>query len=136
MLVNPTKPAAAIDEAIRKVRDIDSGTLIQKNQQFMDYLQNGVEVSYMHNGEAVNDIVYLIDFAHPDRNTFQAINQWTYVEKSEKRADIMIFVNGLPLSSWSSNRRPERKPTLPPHTVKSATTFRKSRPYSSTTSSA
>ena len=97
MLVNPTKPAVAIDEAIRKVRDIDSGTLVQKNQQFMDYLQNGVEVSYMHKGEAVNDIVYLIDFAHPDRNTFQAINQWTYVEKSEKRADIIIFVNGLPL---------------------------------------
>ena len=97
MLVNPTKPAAAIDEAIRKVRDIDSGTLVQKNQQFMDYIQNGVEVSYMHKGEMVNDIVYLIDFAHPDRNTFQAINQWTYVEKSEKRADIMIFVNGLPL---------------------------------------
>ena len=97
MLVNPTKPAAAIDEAIRKVRDIDSGSLVQKNQQFMDYLQNGVEVSYMHKGETVNDIVYLIDFAHPDRNTFQAINQWTYVEKSEKRADIMIFVNGLPL---------------------------------------
>jgi len=97
MLVNPTKPAAAIDEAIRKVRDIDSGSLVQKNQQFMDYLQNGVEVSYMHKGEAVNDIVYLIDFTHPDRNTFQAINQWTYVEKSEKRADIIIFVNGLPL---------------------------------------
>lgn len=97
MLVNPTKPAVAIDEAIRKVRDIDSGSLVQKNQQFMDYLQNGVEVSYMHKGEAVNDIVYLIDFAHPDRNTFQAINQWTYVEKSEKRADIIIFVNGLPL---------------------------------------
>ena len=97
MLVNPTKPAAAIDEAIRKVRDIDSGTLVQKNEQFMDYLQNGVEVSYLQNGEAINDIVYLIDFAHPDRNTFQAINQWTFVEKSEKRADIVIFVNGLPL---------------------------------------
>ncbi|MBR3527904.1 MAG: type I restriction endonuclease subunit R [Bacteroidales bacterium] len=97
MLVNPVKPAAAIDEAIRKVRDIDSGTLVQKNQQFMDYLQNGVEVSYTHKGEAVNDIVYLIDFTHPDRNSFQAINQWTYVEKSEKRADIIIFVNGLPL---------------------------------------
>ena len=97
MLVNPTKPAAAIEEAIRKVRDIDSGTLVQKNQKFMDYLQNGVEVSFMHKGEAMNDIVYLIDFVHPDRNTFQAINQWTYVEKSEKRADIMIFVNGLPL---------------------------------------
>ena len=97
MLVNPTKPAVAIEEAIRKVRDIDSGTLIQKNEKFMDYLQNGVEVSYLHKGEAFNDIVYLIDYAHPDRNSFQAINQWTFVEKSEKRADIMIFVNGLPL---------------------------------------
>ena len=97
MLVNPTKPTAAIDEAIRKVRDIDTGTLVKKNEKFMDYLQNGVEVSYMHNGETVNDIVYLIDFAHPDRNTFQAINQWTFVEKSEKRADIIVFVNGLPL---------------------------------------
>ena len=97
MLVNPTKPASAIDEAIRKVRDIDTGSLVQKNEKFMDYLQNGVEVSYMHKGETINDIVYLIDFAHPDRNTFQAINQWTFVEKSEKRADIMVFVNGLPL---------------------------------------
>ena len=97
MLVNPTKPTAAIDEAIRKVRDIDTGTLVKKNEKFMDYLQNGVEVSYLHNGETVNDIVYLIDFAHPDRNTFQAINQWTFVEKSEKRADIIVFVNGLPL---------------------------------------
>ena len=97
MLVNPTKPASAIDEAIRKVRDIDTGSLVQKNEKFMDYLQNGVEVSYMHKGETINDIVYLIDYAHPDRNTFQAINQWTFVEKSEKRADIMVFVNGLPL---------------------------------------
>ena len=97
MLVNPTKPASAIEEAIRKVRDIDTGSLVQKNEKFMDYLQNGVEVSYMHKGETINDIVYLIDFAHPDRNTFQAINQWTFVEKSEKRADIMVFVNGLPL---------------------------------------
>ena len=97
MLVNPTKPATAIDEAIRRIRDIDTGTLVQKNEKFMDFLQNGVEVTYMHKGETVNDIVYLIDFAHPDRNTFQAINQWTFVEKSEKRADIMVFVNGLPL---------------------------------------
>ena len=96
-LVNPSKPSAAIEEAIRKVRDIDSGTLVQKNEKFMNYLQNGVEVSYMHKGEHLNDIVYLIDYAHPDRNTFQAVNQWTFVEKAEKRADIIIFVNGLPL---------------------------------------
>ena len=96
-LVNPAKPAAAIEEAIRRVRDIDTGDLVQKNEKFMDFLQNGVEVTYSSNGETIHDIIYLIDFAHPDRNTFQAINQWTFVEYSEKRADIMIFVNGLPL---------------------------------------
>ncbi len=96
-LVNPTKPTEAIAEAIRRVRDIDTGTLVQKNEKFMDFLQNGVEVSYNVKGETIHDIVYLIDFVHPDRNTFQAINQWTFVEKSEKRADIVIFVNGLPL---------------------------------------
>lgn len=96
-LVNPTKPATAIAEAIRHIRDIDTGTLVQKNEKFMDFLQNGVEVSYDVKGETVHDIIYLIDYAHPDRNTFQAINQWTFVEKSEKRADIVIFVNGLPL---------------------------------------
>ena len=97
MLVNPNKPAVAIEEAIRRVRDIDTGTLVQKNEKFMDFLQNGVEVTYAVKGETIHDIVYLVDFQHPDRNTFQAINQWTYVEYSEKRADIMIFVNGLPL---------------------------------------
>lgn len=96
-LVNPTKPAVAIEEAIRRVRDIDTGTLVQKNEKFMDFLQNGVEVTYTVKGETIHDIIYLIDFVHPDRNTFQAINQWTFVEYSEKRADIMIFVNGLPL---------------------------------------
>ena len=45
-LVNPTKPSVAINEAIRRIKDIDTGTLVQKNEKFMDFLQNGVEVSY------------------------------------------------------------------------------------------
>ena len=96
-MVNPTKPMEAIEEAKRKLRDIDTGPLVQKNEKFMEYLQNGIEVSYLEKGDTIHDLVYLIDYEHPDRNTFQAINQWTFVEKSEKRADIMIFINGLPL---------------------------------------
>ena len=65
--LNPSLPAAAITEALYKLHHFENGSLEQKNTVFMDYLQNGVEVSYMNNGEAVNDIVYLIDFAHPDR---------------------------------------------------------------------
>ena len=96
-LVNPTKPNVAIDEAIRKVMSIDTGDLVQKNETFMDYLQNGVEVTYENDGEMVHDIIYLIDYFNTSRNKFQAVNQWTYQEYSEKRADIIIFINGLPL---------------------------------------
>ena len=95
--VNPSKHQNAIAEAIKKLTNIDSGDLAQKNGIFMDYLQNGIPVAYHDGKEIRHDIVYLIDYENIYRNTFQIINQWTYVEKSEKRADLIVFVNGLPL---------------------------------------
>ena len=96
-IVNPSKHQNAIAEAIKKLTNIDSGDLAQKNGIFMDYLQNGIPVAYHDGKEIRHDIVYLIDYENTYRNTFQIINQWTYVEKSEKRADLIVFVNGLPL---------------------------------------
>ena len=95
--VNPKKPHAAIHEAIIKLRNIDMGSLTQRNETFTDYLQHGIEVSYFNGKEMRNEMVYLIDFGHTDKNTFQVINQWTFIENAEKRADIIVFVNGLPL---------------------------------------
>ena len=95
--VNPSKHQNAISEAIKKLTNIDSGDLTQKNGVFMDYLQNGIPVAYHDGKEVRHDIVYLVDYENTDRNSFQIINQWTYVEKSEKRADLIVFVNGLPL---------------------------------------
>ena len=95
--VNPKKPHAAIHEAIIKLRNIDMGSLTQRNETFTDYLQHGIEVSYFNGKEMRNEMVYLIDFEHSDKNTFQVINQWTFIENAEKRADIIVFVNGLPL---------------------------------------
>ena len=96
-IVNPSKHQNAIAEAVKKLTNIDSGDISQKNTVFMDYLQNGIPVAYHDGKEVRHDIVYLIDYEKPHRNTFQIINQWTYVEKSEKRADLIVFVNGLPL---------------------------------------
>lgn len=96
--VNPKKPHAAIHEAIIKLRNIDMGSLTQRNETFTDYLQHGIEVSYFNGKEMRNEMVYLIDFEHTDKNTFQVINQWTFIENAEKRADIIVFVNGLPLA--------------------------------------
>lgn len=95
--VNLKKPYAAIHEAIIKLRNIDMGSLAQRNKTFTDYLQHGIEVSYFNGKEMRNEMVYLIDFEHTDKNTFQVINQWTFIENAEKRADIIVFVNGLPL---------------------------------------
>ena len=97
LTVNPKKPHTAIHEAIIKLRNIDVGSLTQRNETFTDYLQHGIEVSYFNGKEMRNEMVYLIDFEHTDKNTFQVINQWTFIENAEKRADIIVFVNGLPL---------------------------------------
>lgn len=95
--VNPGAPQAAINEALFKLRNIENGKLEQRNIIFTDYLQNGIEVAYFHNGEQKYERVHLIDYAHIDRNSFIVANQWTFQEHSEKRPDVVIFVNGLPL---------------------------------------
>lgn len=95
--VNPGVPQAAINEALFKLRNIENGKLEQRNIIFTDYLQNGIEVAYFHNGEQKYERVHLIDYDHIDRNSFIVANQWTFQEHSEKRPDEVIFVNGLPL---------------------------------------
>lgn len=95
--VNPGKPREALREAIHKIKDISTGSLTQRNERFMDMLQHGIEVSYHDGKEQRNDIVRLIDYKAIDHNTFQIVNQWTFVEHAEKRADMIVMINGLPL---------------------------------------
>ena len=63
----------------------------------MDYLQNGVSVNYFDANEQQSALVYLADYANVERNSFTVANQWTITENSEKRPDIIIFLNGMPL---------------------------------------
>lgn len=95
--VNPDVSEAAITEALYKLRNIENGPLPFRNSIFMDYLQNGIDVSYIEDGEEKATRVQLVDYGSTGRNSFILSNQWTFVEKSEKRADGIIFVNGLPL---------------------------------------
>lgn len=95
--INPTLPRQAINEAVLKINDIDSGSLQQRNEAFHEYLQSGVEVRFFDGKEEQNDIVYLIDFDNPKNNDFHVVNQWTFVEYSNKRPDLIVFVNGMPL---------------------------------------
>lgn len=96
-IINPAADKQALKEVLYKLMHLEHGTLIQQNKLFMDWLQNGVEVSYQKEGETKHDIVQLIDYRDLSNNAFHAINQWTIVENETKRPDIVVFVNGLPL---------------------------------------
>ena len=95
--VNPKMPEAALTETVYRLRNIEGGTVLLKNVQFMDFLQNGVSVNYYDKGEQRAALVSLVDYENIDRNTFTVANQWTIIENSEKRPDIIVFLNGLPV---------------------------------------
>ena len=96
--INPSLPASAIEEAIKKIKSIEGSSLIETNYRFTLLMQNGVETTYVNNKkEHKTDIVRLIDYDHPELNTFSVVNQYTVQEYDVKRADIVIFINGIPL---------------------------------------
>lgn len=95
--INPGLSPAAIEQAMLKMANIEVGGLYQKNEVFNDYLQSGVEVHFYDGKEERDDIVYLLDFDKPENNSFHVVNQWTFVEYSQKRPDVIVFVNGMPL---------------------------------------
>ena len=95
--LNPSMPDAAIQDALYKLKNFENAELVQKNELFMNYLQNGIEVKYFVNDEECSGLVYLLDYKKPDNNHFVVANQWTFIENSNKRPDVILFLNGLPL---------------------------------------
>lgn len=87
----------AIQDALFKLKNFENGELVQKNAVFMDYLQNGIPVRYFVDGEERSSIVYLVDYKNPENNSFIVANQWTFIENSNKRPDLILFLNGLPI---------------------------------------
>lgn len=95
--LNRGLPEDAIQDALFKLKNFENGELVQKNAVFMDYLQNGIPVRYFVDGEERSSIVYLVDYKNPDNNSFIVANQWTFIENSNKRPDVILFLNGLPV---------------------------------------
>lgn len=108
--LNPKAPYDAIQDALHKLRNFENGELVQKNAVFMDYLQNGVPVRYTEKGEERSTIVYLADYENTANNSFIIANQWTIVENAEKRPDVIIFLNGLPVAVFEL-KSPSREET-------------------------
>ncbi|TWT66710.1 Type-1 restriction enzyme R protein [Posidoniimonas polymericola] len=97
--LNPAMPADAREEAFRKVTILDSPTLIGANRAFHKMLRDGVAVEYRRDdGSIAGDHAQLLDRSDSDANDWLAVNQFTVIESGHnRRPDIVLFVNGLPL---------------------------------------
>lgn len=95
--LNPSLPADAMEQGIKQITNISIGTLEQNNEQFTLWMQNGLEVGYLQDGEERTTLMRLIDYERPERNLFKVVNQWRVEEYKNKRCDMVVMVNGLPL---------------------------------------
>lgn len=95
--LNPSLSADAMEQGIKQITNISIGTLEQNNEQFTLWMQNGLEVGYLQDGEERTALMRLIDYERPERNLFKVVNQWRIEEYKNKRCDMVVMVNGLPL---------------------------------------
>ena len=97
--LNPNLPPEALGDAFRKLTHLDGPTLEARNHAFHRMLVDGVTVEYRtDNGTVRGAQAQVIDFDTPANNDWLAVNQFTVVEnKHERRPDVVLFVNGLPL---------------------------------------
>ncbi|WP_308524333.1 type I restriction endonuclease subunit R [uncultured Tissierella sp.] len=95
--INRDLPEEALEEAYRQIITFNSPMLEENNRYFHKLLVEGMEVSYQENGHIRTKRAYIIDFHNIDNNEFLVANQFTIVENEERRPDLIIFINGIPL---------------------------------------
>jgi len=111
--INPNILQIAIDDALRKIIRTESPSLIENNRRFHRFLTDGVDVSYMDNGREVFDKVWLLDLEDLENNDWLVVNQFTVVEnRINRRPDLMVFVNGLPLAVVELKNPADEKATI------------------------
>jgi type I restriction enzyme R subunit len=111
--INPNIPPDPIEEAIRKITRTESPSLIENNRRFHRMLTDGVDVSYMCDEREVHDKVWLLDLDDMENNDWIAVNQFTVVEdRKNRRPDIVVFVNGIPLAVIELKNPADEKATI------------------------
>jgi len=96
--INPSIPADIREDAIKQVKRLVSPELIANNEAFHRLLTEGIKVTFQKDGHSRGELVWLVDFNNPENNDFLVANQFTVIENNvNKRPDIVLFVNGLPL---------------------------------------
>lgn len=96
--INSSLHAEMCEDAVRQIQRLNSPELIVNNEAFHRMLTEGIKVTYQKDGSNRGDLVWLIDFENPEKNEYLVVNQFTVIENNiNKRPDIVLFINGLPL---------------------------------------
>lgn len=96
--LNTGIPAIARADALKQIQRFHAPELITNNETFHRFLTEGINVTYQKDGHPRGDFVWLVDFENPENNEFTIVNQFTVIENGiNKRPDIILFVNGIPL---------------------------------------
>lgn len=110
--INPDATPEIIEEAIRKVTRPENPSLIESNRWFHRLLTDGVDVPYMADGHQRTFKVWLVDGCEVGNNEFLAVNQFTVIEHKNRRPDVVVFINGLPLAVIELKNPADEKATV------------------------
>jgi type I restriction enzyme R subunit len=111
--LNPNVPESARVEAYQKIVNLGTEDIMENNERFHTLLTNGVTVEYNKEGRTKGINVQLLDVVHPENNSFWVVNQLVVKENNnEKRFDVVIYINGLPLVFVELKNATDEKATL------------------------
>lgn len=109
--LNPQFSISEREDALKQILRLDSPNLISNNFNFHKLLREGVPVEVKKGAESRHQIIKLIDWENPENNEFLAVNQFTIIENSNRRPDVILFINGLPLVLMEFKRSNDEKAT-------------------------
>ncbi len=111
--LNPELSDDAVEYVIRHVLTTTSPTVIEDHAGFHRFLVEGVPVTYEDAGGVERTArAKLVDFDDPDANDFLAVNQFTLIVGGKnRRPDVLLFVNGLPLGQVELKNPADEKAT-------------------------
>jgi type I restriction enzyme, R subunit len=112
--LNPHIPDDALEYVVSRILRNEYPSLVENNHNFHRYLTEGFPAEYLGNdGRIIHDTAYLIDFDNPANNDWLAVNQFTVIENGfNRRPDVVVFVNGLPLAVLELKNAADENATL------------------------
>ncbi|HMZ05385.1 MAG TPA: type I restriction endonuclease subunit R [bacterium] len=111
--INKNLPAPVQEQALKEVLRVATPDLLQTNENFHRFLTEGITLDVRHEDGERGKTVWLVDFENPSNNEFVVCNQFTVIENNQnKRPDIVLFVNGLPLVVFELKNPTDEKATV------------------------